>query len=405
MTITGMPVLLGLTVVDLLLLVAALIFAVSGFRRGFVVGALSVAGFLGGGIAGMLAAPVLVGRMTPGLGQSLAAVVIVLVAAVVGQAVTARLGDRLRSVLTWRPARFIDAALGAALSVTAMLLVVWFVAGALRTSPALPLSALVRESTVINAVDRAVPDPARGWFGSFRGLLAESAFPRVFAGLGPERILPVEPPDLSGAQTEAIAEAAESVVEVSGAAADCGRQLVGSGFVYAPERVMTNAHVVAGVDSPRLQVLGTGRSYDAQVVVFDPDRDLAVLAVPDLDVPPLDFSSAGQRGDDAAAAGFPGSGPFVLEPARIRERLDARGRDIYNDAQVTREIFSLFTDIEPGNSGGPLIAPDGSVYGVIFAASLDDPQTGYAITAEEAGSVASAGVEATARVGTGPCVT
>jgi S1-C subfamily serine protease len=399
----GEPLLWGLTGVDLVLVLAGVSFAVAGFRRGLVVGVLSFVGLVGGGGVGMLAAPPLVGQVQAGLRQSVAAVVIVLVAAVVGQTIAGMVGYRVRSVLTWRPARLVDATLGAVVSVTAMLLVVWFLAGALRQSPVSSFSTMVRESSVITAVDEVVPDPARSWFGSFRGLLNEGEFPRVFSGLSPERILPVDPPDLSQAETPEIAAAAQSVLKVTGNAQACGRQVVGTGFVYSPERVMTNAHVVAGVEAPAVQILGEGRTYDARVVAFDPRRDLAVLAVPGLEAAPLDFTTGGERGDDAVAAGFPRSGPFDLAPARIRERIDARGPDIYNSSQVTREVFSLFAEIEPGNSGGPLLAADGSVYGVIFAKSLDDAQTGYAITAEEASAVAQAGIEAASPVGTGAC--
>jgi S1-C subfamily serine protease len=194
------------------------------------------------------------------------------------------------------------------------------------------------------------------------------------------------------------------VVRVTGTAGDCNRRLDGSGFVFSDQHVLTNAHVVAGVDRPEVQVGGNGRSYDARVVVYDPERDLAVLYAPDLGADPLAFDSTGERGDEGVVAGFPGGGPYHLEAARIRDTIDARGPDIYHRKQVTREVYSLYADVEPGNSGGPLLTLAGDVYGVIFAKSLDDSDTGYALTVDEARPVIRAGSERTEQVGTGACV-
>jgi S1-C subfamily serine protease len=161
--------------------------------------------------------------------------------------------------------------------------------------------------------------------------------------------------------------------------------------------------VVAGVDRPGVRVGGVGSRLAARVVVYDPERDLAVLYVPGLTARPLDFDADGSRGDQAVVAGFPQGGPLRLEPARIREVINARGPDIYHRQQVTREVFSLYADVEPGNSGGPLLTPDGDVYGVIFAKSLDDPNTGYALTADEVAPVVTAGRTRTAQASTGSC--
>jgi S1-C subfamily serine protease len=193
------------------------------------------------------------------------------------------------------------------------------------------------------------------------------------------------------------------VVKVSGTADECSRTLDGSGFVYAPRHVITNAHVVAGVDDPQVQVGGDGEQLAAEVVVYDPDTDLAVLYVPELTARPLPLDDSAGRGDQAVVAGFPGGGPFRLVAARVRDTINARGPDIYHRKQVTREVFSLFTDVEPGNSGGPLLSPDGDVYGVIFAKSLDDPDTGYALTIDEVRRAAKAGRGATREVDTDTC--
>jgi len=389
---------------DIVLLLAAASFAWSGYRQGFVVGVLAFTGFIGGGIAGVLLVPSLVSGLEPGLGQTLLALGLVLLAATVGQAVLAWLGSLVRDRLTWRPARVLDASLGALVSVSAMLLVTWFLASALRPGPVPELSRQIGDSQVIGAVDEVVPDEAHTLFSSFRRVLDDEGLPTVFGGLAPERIRPVEPPREGITSTAAVRRAGTSIVRISGAADTCDRRLDGTGFVISDRHVLTNAHVVAGVDRPDVQVGGDGRRYPARVVVYDPDRDLAVLYVPDLRAAPLAFDASGGRGDEAVVAGFPGGGPYRLEPARIRETIDARGPDIYQRRDVTREVFSLYADVEPGNSGGPLLSLEGDVYGVVFAKSIDDPDTGYALTMDEVRPVVRAGAHRTAPVGTGPCV-
>lgn len=386
---------------DAVLLIAAISFAFSGYRQGFVVGALAFAGFVGGGVAGLLVAPTAVSRVEPGLGQSVLAVGVVLVAATAGQVLLAWLGGLARDRLTWRPVRVVDASLGALVSVLAMLLVTWFLASALRPGPVPTLSRQISDSTVITAVDDVVPDDAQTLFSSFRRVLDDNGLPTVFGGLSAERIRPVDPPGQGITGTPAVRRAGPSIVKVTGTA--CDRRLEGTGFVMSAQHVLTNAHVVAGVARPEVQVGGNGRRYVGRVVVYDPDRDLAVVLVPDLSATPLDLDPSGDRGDQAVVAGFPGGGNYRLEAARIRDTIDARGPDIYQRRQVTREVFSLLAVVAPGNSGGPLLTLDGDVYGVIFAKSLDDPDTGYALTVDEAAPVIEAGRDRTRQVDTGAC--
>ena len=387
---------------DVVLLIAIVSFAISGYRQGFIVGMLSFAGFLGGGALAMYAWPRFVDATEPGVGQSLLAIVAVLVGAVLGQVLASYVGTRIREVVTARSARALDAAGGAVVSVIAVLLVAYILGLAIVQSPLTGMARQVRTSSVLGAVSEVVPETASGLFSGFQNILDGSGFPRVFSGLQ-EPTLPIEAPDPAVLQSPAVAESRDSIVKVLGAAPSCRRQVEGTGFVYAPERVMTNAHVVAGVDEPNV-VLGDGdRTLSGRVVAFDPGRDVAVLLVPGLDAEPLGFASA-SRGDEAVVAGYPESGPFTAVPARVRGETRARGNDIYNSGTVVREIYSLFTTVRPGNSGGPLLAPDGSVYGVIFAASVDDPSTGYALTAEEVQSVAATAASASAEVDSGACV-
>lgn len=388
---------------DLVLLLAALSFGFSGYRQGFVVGASAFVGFLAGGVVGLLVGPGIVDGLDPGGFQSVAAIAVVLFAATVGQLALAWVGAAVRSRITWHPARLLDASLGALVSVLALLLVAWFLASSLRPGPLPRLSRQISDSRVITAVDEVMPEGARTLFSSFRRVLDDNGLPTVFGGLSPERIRAVEPPGPEVARRAAIRRASASIVEVEGTASSCSRRLDGTGFVIAPRHVLTNAHVVAGVERPNLRVGGQGRRYLARVVVYDPDRDLAVLFAPNLAAPALDFDDSGDRGDQAVVAGFPQGGPFRLEPARVRDTIQARGPDIYHRRQVTREVFSLFATVQPGNSGGPLLARDGDVYGVVFAKSLDDARTGYALTADEAAPVVRAGRARTIQTSSGSC--
>ena len=389
--------------IDLLLVISALSFAFSGYRQGFVVGVLAFVGFLGGGVIGLLFAPSVVQRLDPGVFQSLVAIALVLLSATVGQVTLAWLGAMVRDRITWRPARVVDAGLGALVSVVALLLVSWFLASSLRPGPVPALSRQIGDSRIITAVDGVMPESADTLFSSFRRVLDDSGLPTVFGGLSPERIRAVDPPKTEVARRPAIRKASASVVEMEGTARSCSRRLDGSGFVIAPQHVLTNAHVVAGVTRPNVRVGGVGNRLPARVVVFDPEHDLAVLYVPDLRAAALDFDAGGGRGDSGVVAGFPQGGPFQLEPARIRDTIQARGPDIYQRNQVTREVFSLYADVEPGNSGGPLLTPAGDVYGVVFAKSLDDPETGYALTADEVAPVVAAGKGRTTETSTESC--
>ncbi|HWG94059.1 MAG TPA: MarP family serine protease [Mycobacteriales bacterium] len=387
---------------DVVLLLAALLFAVSGYRQGFVVGALSFAGFLGGGVLGATAAPAVAdsGPLVD-LPRPLVGLGVVFVAASVGQLVATLVGASVRDRLTWRPARAVDALGGSVVSVVSLLLVAWLVGTAVASSSFTTLASQVRRSAVLQTVDDLVPGGAQRLFSSFRRLIDDRGFPEVFGGLAPTQVTEVAPPDPALAASPGVEAARPSILKITGVAEACRRRIEGTGFVYAPQRVMTNAHVVAGVDAPRVQV--GDRELEARVVLFDPGRDVAVLAVPGLERPPLVFTGPAESGASAVVAGYPQNGPFRADGARVRGTQRARGPDIYQEQTVVREIYALRGLVQPGNSGGPLLDPSGQVLGVIFAAAADDPQTGYALTADEVAGSAAAGAAATDAVDTRSC--
>jgi S1-C subfamily serine protease len=401
-------VILGLTWLDLLLVLLFVSYAVTGYRQGLVVSTLSLAGFLGGGALAMWLVPLAIHRWTA-LEETplLRAVVLiggVFVLASAGQAVAVALGGRLRSRVRHRPARAFDSVLGAVVVVASAAVLVWFLAGALRGGAPAPLARAIGESRVLGVIDTVVPPQTARLFAGFREVLDREGFPRVFEGLEAEQIAPAEPPDPNVVRTPGVAAAGDSVIKVTGVAAACNRGQEGSGWVVSRGRVVTNAHVVAGMREVTLRVQGTGPSYTGRVVVFDPERDLAVVAAPDLPAAPMQLGRELRRGEQGVVAGFPLDGPYRLDAARVRDVVDARGSDIYGQAGTSREVYSLFARVRPGNSGGPLLSTSGDVVGVIFAKSLDDNSTGYALTLDEARPVLDAASSASRPVSTGPCV-
>jgi S1-C subfamily serine protease len=388
---------------DVVLIVATIMFAIGGFRQGFVTATLSFFGFFGGAVIGAQLADPIAGRLAQDSSWRIAvAVAVVLALALVGQVLAVSLGNQLRSRLTWRPAQTVDAVLGAVVSAVAVLLVFWMVATPLASAPYPRVSSAVRDSQVIRGVDDVVPRQVRSLYSSLRDAVRSYDFPEVFGPLVPTRVRSVPRPDPKLLQSPAVATAHPSVVKITGQAESCARRVEGSGFVYAPNRIITNAHVVAGIDQSSVQVGGARR--EATVVLYDPDRDVAVLYVPDLGLRPLPFASRPvDTNADAIVLGYPEDGPFFAGAARIRDRMEIRGPDIYNDRTVTREVYSIYGDVRSGNSGGPLIEPDGSVLGVIFAAAVDQQFTGFALTAAEVAADARTGATSTAEVSTGDC--
>jgi S1-C subfamily serine protease len=388
---------------DVVLVLAVLLFAVSGYRQGFVVGVLSFTGFLGGGVLGAELAPAVTGwSVLSGLPRAAVGLAVVFLCATAGQLLAGLLGGALRRRIVWRPARQLDAVGGALVSSLSLLLIFWLLALAVASSPYPELATLARRSAVVGAVDAVVPDGGRRLFSSFRDVVDERGYPEVFDTLRPTDVRDVDPPDPLLAASPAVQASRTSVVKITGVATDCRKRVEGTGFVYAPQRVMTNAHVVAGVDEPTVE-LG-GRRLDARVVLFDPVTDVAVLAVQGLDVPSLAFAAEpAEEGADTVVVGYPEDGPFRPDSARVRSRVDARGSDIYGQQEVVREVYALRGRVRPGNSGGPLLALSGEVVGVVFAAAADQPEVGYALTAEEVSEQAASGRSAEGRVDAGRC--
>jgi S1-C subfamily serine protease len=385
---------------DWCLVVLTLAYAVSGYWQGFIAGAFATTGLLLGGLAGIWMAPLLLGDAAPSLWVSLGALFVVLICASLGQALLQFAGTRIRAKLTWQPIRAVDAVGGAALSVVAVLLVAWMLGVAISGSRIPGISPQVRDSKVLIAVNNVMPVQAQQALRSFDQVVGSSFFPRYLEPFAPERIVTVSPADPRVIRDPDIRNARQAVFKIR-STNRCGSGVEGTGFLYAPHRLMTNAHVVAGVTEPLIKDGDT--SVKGTVVYYNPDVDVAVIDVPSLDGPAIKFDFNGKEKQQAAVLGYPQDGPFDAQPARIRGDQRLRSPDIYGNGTVTRHVFSLRGLIRPGNSGGPLVSTAGRALGMVFAASVSDKDTGYALTADQVRRAAALGLESNDKVSSGNC--
>ncbi|MGI8793453.1 MAG: MarP family serine protease [Acidimicrobiales bacterium] len=313
------------------------------------------------------------------------------VGAVVGEVV----GLTVRKALPLGGFRTLDRVGGAAFGALIAMIGFWLMLPVLAEVPG-SVARQVRTSTLAATIYRVAPDPPDA-LQTLRGLVSTSGFPQVFADLreapdtGP-------PPAAAGMDQAVVARVAASTVRVTGRG--CGGLQEGSGFTPRADLVVTNAHVVAGTSN--ITVLRPdGQELAATPVLFDPNRDLALLRVPGLSQQPLPVAD-GKIGDVGAVFGHPG-GQTQLEvsPARVTDEREARGRDIYGRNTTLRYLFFLASRLAPGDSGGALVNNSGDVIGVAFAISPDRAATAYALTHVELRAVL--GQATSGAVGTGGC--
>lgn len=392
-------------VLDLVLVVTVLGRAARGWYVGLLAGALGLVGLVFGALAGLWAWPYLEAWLPLGglddLERALVLVLVVLAGSALGQGLFGGLGRRL-SAHGIRAIHVVDRALGAAGAAVVSVLVLGMIVAAVRPVLPTPWAHVLAGSRVAPAMAGVLPAPLQRAAAGITGVLQEAVFPRVFVEDSPEPVLPADLPDTDATASGAVVAAADSIVRVSALA--CGGASTGSGWVSATERVVTNAHVVAGSEDIVVQVEGRGRLHTATLVAFDPEVDLAVLYVPGLEAEPLPTAAALPEQTDVVVAGFPGGGPYVAEPGRVRGTLDALGADIYGDPGVVREVYALRAELEQGNSGGPVLTTAGAVAGTVFAKSAEDAQTGYALTDAQTGDLVDGAATLVEPVSSGECV-
>ncbi|HSW99714.1 MAG TPA: MarP family serine protease [Patescibacteria group bacterium] len=292
----------------------------------------------------------------------------------------------------------LDKFFGSLLAAATLLATVWLGTAVFRNLPSGMWQQQIRSSQIVAILNRDLPS-APNIITKLGHIIDPNGFPQVFTGLEPTVETGAPLPDM-GELNQAIAQDRPSVVKVQGKG--CGGIVEGSGFVVSSDEIVTNAHVVAGVVKPL--VADQGGVHHATVISFDSNLDIAILRVPDLTGKPLSLNGqTATNGTAAAVAGYPGGGGFTAGPAAIIEAFKATGRNIYNEGGTTRNIYSLKADVQQGNSGGPVIAKDGSVIGVVFAKSTSYNQVGYALTMQAVIQEVNQAAGETTAIGTGSC--
>jgi len=388
-----------MNVVDVLIILFIIGSLLRGFRIGLVRQAGSTIGFLAGLFLGSWIGNVIIARENGSLNKSLTSLLVLLACSftlmTIGEILGVRLKQRLRA---HGPFSTFDDSLGSLMAVATTLLAVWLAAAILVLGPANGLQQALKNSRILGVLDTHLP-PAVQVLSSLNKLINPNGFPEVFRGLEPSPGHTTIP-DL-GSLTGIVRQTEPSIVKVEGTG--CGGIVEGSGFVVASHLIATNAHVVAGVSSPK--VVDDNGIHNTEVIWFDPDVDLAVLRVDGkLAGKPLSVNAAEQASNTPGVVlGYPGGGNFNAQAAAVIDHFTAYGRNIYGQGTTVRDIYSVQAKIIPGNSGGPLIGTDGRVLGIVFATSTTYNDVGYALTGHQVASELTQAEHSTTTHSTGAC--
>lgn len=366
-------------IVDVLIVVILVVALLSGLQRGLLASLGTIVGLVVGGVAafwllpllsGWLPAPVWRGAVILGAGVGLL---------VLGAAIGSAIGAALRSGVDRTPLKGIERFLGGVASVVVAALAMILVAPSIAISGVPAVSTAIASSRVLQGIDALVPAPVDATLAELRATVMGDGLPRLGELLQTGGVPAAPPVALDDPELQ---RAAASVARISGIAYACGTGATGSGFAVAPDRLVTNAHVVAGVDTPIVELPGR-EAREGRVVYFDPIDDVAVVAVDGLGATPLRIAPVLSPGDAAVVQGYPHGGPFGSISATVLSVGTVPVPDVYDETAALREIYALEADVRPGNSGGPLITEDGAVAGVVFARGIDSDTRGYAMTTTE----------------------
>jgi len=390
----------GLTILDLVLVVALLSYLIHGLRNGFLVTLGGIAGFAAGAVAAFVSVPIVSGLVEDSGWRLTAIVATAVLLMIVGNGLGTMIGRRIRSVVPFSPLRAADRLVGGGVNVVVSALVMSMLAFSIGALGVPFVSQQLAESKVIRFIDGVTPMPVKASMAQLRSAVIGEGIPTLLDGFGQSQ--PVAVPDTS-TDTPALNKAAASVLKIAGTAYQCGQNQTGTGFVVAPGRVVTNAHVVAGVDEPVVETPG-GRALPGRVVYFDSQHDLAVVAVDGLRSEPLALAADLPSGSAAAFAGYPHGGPFQSKPATVQDIATVLVPDIYGKNASPEDVYRLAGDVQPGNSGGPLLTMDGQVAGVVFAKATTESSLGFAITMNDLSPVASQAPGLGSAVSSGQCI-
>ena len=438
---------LGLTWLDVLLIIGLAMLLVQGHRRGLWVVLGNLVGLVGGAAIAFYALPEVAEFVTAPQWRwaALIATLVLLVAA--GQYVGAAIGEAIRLRVNLPALRLVDRLLGALAAGLAGALVLWLVAFSIAASGSTAVTREVNRSQVITALDTVMPDSLLAWAARSRSAVADldvlpelelpapvpetddgvraAPAPAVTPGLpsaasSPSDTATSAPPPTSAApsatttapasststaapSTPAASSASAAVVRLTGTAAQCSQVQSGSGVAVAPDRVLTNAHVVLGVDAPTVTDRARG-VHAARIVHLDTAHDLAVLAVDDADLPVMPVGAELTGGASASVLGYPDGGPFASTPATVQAVGEVPLGDVLTGAASMVDVYTLAADIRHGYSGGPVVDAAGNLAGLVFARAPGSDAVGYALTADTIAPVVAAAPGMTATVPSGDCV-
>ncbi|MDF2491956.1 MAG: colicin production protein [Microbacterium sp.] len=386
---------------DVVLALALVLAVLAGVRRGLLASAGALVGLVLGGVAAWWLVPV-VGRWAPpGIDRGWATLGVVVVLLIGGTMVGAAVGKALRRGADRIKLKAVDRALGGVVNVAVVALAMSLVGQAVAVTGIPIVSSAVGSSVVLRTIDDLTPRPVDETLAQVRSVVIDDGLPQLGALFDQIPTGPTAAPvDLDD---PALSASAQSVARIAGTAYSCGRSLTGTGFVVAPDRVVTNAHVVAGVDAPVVELPGRA-AREGRVVYFDATADLAVIAVDDLEGAPLALADNLAPGDAGVVQGYPYGGPFTMGSASVQTVGTVLVPDIQGDGAYPRETYALAATVRPGNSGGPVLDAQGQVVGVVFARADDGSEVGYAMTTSPLAPVAAAAPGLADPVTTGSCV-
>ncbi|MGJ9373356.1 MarP family serine protease [Nesterenkonia sp. CF4.4] len=388
---------MGSIALDVILVVVLLGFLISGLRKGVWATLGGVFGFLVGATAAFFAIPLVASWVPDPLWRVVAVIAAAVVLVAAGHGLGAAAGAEVQRMFNSRAVRGLSSLVGGVANVVVAMFVIALLSFSISAMGFPTVNQAMKQSTVLTTIDSAVPEQAESWFAQVRSAVLDSDIPEI-ARLVPE---PAELPEDQDLNDAGLASAA-SVGRITGVAEQCGQSQSGSGFAVSPTRVLTNAHVIAGVAEPAVE-MPDGEVLTGRAVHFDPASDLALIAVDGLDVAPLEISEGVDVGDSGYVMGYPAGGPFSAGSAVVQAQDVSQVNNIYGSSPTSLEIFQLGADVQQGNSGGPLIDTSGDVAGVVFARAVEGSNVGFAITADQAGDVLTDPDRYSETVSTGQC--
>lgn len=368
-----------MTLIDLLLAVILLTALLTGLGRGLLATLGGLIGFVAGGAAAFWLVPLVNDALPSSTWRGPVVIAAALLMPALGASIGASIGHGLRRGVDRTPLRLAERLLGGAVNLVVAAVALSFVGSAIAATGVPVIAPAVASSAVLRTIDRLTPAPVSRTLAELRAAVLDEGLPRFGDLLAPQLAPSLPDVDLDDS---ALAQAARSVARIGGTAYACGISSTGSGFVIAEDRVVTNAHVVAGVDRPLVELPGQP-AREGQIVYFDPVDDLAVIAVDNLGAAPLSIAPTLAVGASAIVQGYPYGGPFTSGGAQILAVDTVPVPDLDEQDSTDREIYALAARVRPGNSGGPLLTTDGQAAGIVFARAESDPDLAYAMTPTE----------------------